>query len=200
VDRFNLDWIAPVIFLLIYFLSRLFSRRSGDDDAEQGPRLPDVAKRTRDVQEEIGRRIAERQRQYEVQDSEVPYEEPRTPVQSEDEVFQSPTRELVSIPRLQPNLEEARARMVEQTEELKKLQEQLEKPIRKLPNPNQRRSKNDIYGDGFHVGSGRSRGFKRVIRRMGGDSHALKDAFLYGEILGPPVGVRRRRFMQMFEE
>ena len=198
MDRFNLDWIAPVIFLLIYFLSRLFSRRSGDEDAEQAPGLPDVAKRTRDVQEEIGRRIAERQRQYEVQDSEVPREELRTPVQSEDEVFQSPTREYMSI----PDLAEARARMAEQTEELKKFHEQLEleKPIRKLSNPDQRRSKNDAYGRGVRVGSNRSKDLKEVLRRMGGNSRALKYAFLYGEILGPPVGVRRRRFMQMFEE
>ena len=199
MDRFKLDWIAPVIFLLIYFLSRFFSRKSGDDDAdaEKGPRLPDVARRTRDVQEEIRRRIAEQQRQYEAQDPDVSHEDPYSPIQSEDEVFQSPAGELVSM---EPDLAEARARMAEQAEELKKFQKRLEEPIRKLSHPDRARSKNDVYGGGGHAGSVRSKHLRKVIRRMGGNSDALKYAFLYGEILGPPVGVRRRRFMQMFEE
>ena len=197
MDSFNLDWIAPVIFILIYLASRLFRRRS-DDEAEQKPSLPDVEKRTRDIQEEIRRRIAERQRQYEAQRRPVTtQEQPRAPVQSEDEAYQAPARGPAPTLMPQPDLVAAQRRIAAQMEQLQESQARLEESRRKPLIPVSTKSKNANSGVG--VRTGRS-DLRKVIRRLGSDSHGLRLAFLYGEVLGPPVGIRRHRFMQMFEE
>ena len=56
------EWLVPLIFIVIWALSKMFGRGSAEE--EEGPATAE-SDRTREIQEEIRRRIAERQSQRE---------------------------------------------------------------------------------------------------------------------------------------
>ncbi len=195
MDRFNLDWIAPVIFILIYFVSRLFSR--GKDEEGEQPDAPEVERRTRDLQEEIRRRIAERQQQHEAQRPVATQQPQSAPAQSQRGTYREPARTPPPPPIPQPALVETQARMAAQMEQLRESQMHIEQSRRERSSPTSARAKQTTYG--ARTRTGRS-DLRSAIRRMGKDPQNTRLAFLYAEILGPPVGSRRRRFMQYFED
>ena len=163
-----LEILIPLIFAGIYFFGNMFSGKSDGDSAPNSgsgrqEEDPDAIERQRKIQEEIRRKIAQRQGE---EGSRVPLDAPSsspTPRQSQPETvsFESQMQE--------------RLRRIEATE----------KRAEKLKQQSRITNSNNTFE---HNLSRVARGSARAALR---DSSAARTAFIYGEILGQPISQRR---------
>lgn len=163
-----LEILIPLIFAAIYFFGNIFSGKSDGDSAPSSgsgrqEEDPDVIERQRKIQEEIRRKIAQRQGG---EGSRAPLDVPSSspaPRQSQPETasFESQMQE--------------RLRRIEATE----------KRAKKLKQQARITRSNATFA---HNPSRRARGSARSTLL---DISAARTAFIYGEILGQPVSQRK---------
>lgn len=209
-----LEILVPLIFAAIYFFGNMFSGKSKEED-DASPTLPrrrdsednepDAAERQRRIQEQIRRKIMERRRA-----SEGGQPATRSPLGSElreRRQEQEARREVLEEAREQPsaytipsyeaesesstftwdksdnayeNEMQARLRRIEETkQEAEKLKKQADKN-RKASDDG--RSQRKQRTGGYFTGT---------VRESLQDPKAARVAFIYGEVLGQPISLRK---------
>lgn len=209
-----LEIIVPVIFAAIYFFGNMLSGKADQDDAPKPPRRrpgnaedDEAAERQRKIQEEIRRKILERRQQAEGRGPVPPVVSPppmrgmqrRQREQTKETAAQ--TRKAAPPPYVAPTHDmepvaggftwgdsdnayekqmEAKLRRIEETKrQAEKLNQKVVSPITdSTPSKSKRRS------SGLRLsGSVRSQ-----LKNPG----AAKAAFVYGEVLGQPISMRKQ--------
>ena len=204
-----LEYIIPVIFAAIYFFGNLLSKNGDEGEAAPGaPRRssesdPEAAERQRRIQEEIRRKILER-RQSE-QGGAGTFEQSPAPNMRQADSVEAAQREAAKQrsrreaaarrsqpepyrpefeperPQANPYQDEMQARL-QQIEATKRQAETLKKQAqasREKLSPQPERPSGSTY---------RARG---PIRSRLKDPAAARAAFIYGEVLGPPVSQKK---------
>ena len=197
-----LEYIVPVIFAAIYFFGNMLSKNGDEDEAAPGaPRRssesdPEAAERQRRIQDEIRRKILER-RQTE-QGGAGSFEQSPAPNMRPADSVEAAQREAAEQrrrsqpepyrpqfeperPQANPYQDEMQARL-QQIEATKRQAETLKKQAqasREKLSPQPERPSGSTY---------RARG---PIRSRLKDPAAARAAFIYGEVLGPPVSQKK---------
>lgn len=123
-----LDYIVPIFFVVIFLISKIFGSKEevGEEDSEPSP-YEDLFESEESVEEEIKRKIHERQYGGQAYHGERPVVEPRTPASSKYEVVnQGPVIDY------EAKLREQRKRLKESVavlEAQKKKAEKIAKPV-----------------------------------------------------------------------
>jgi hypothetical protein len=201
-----LEFIVPVIFAAIYFFGNMLSKGADDESEPKRPLVgedPDVAERQRRIQEEIRRKIMERRSaKGSTGEAEPPRPQPSAqprPDLVEAEAQRSrpqPTDWQSSVgeverPRSQPsdsvadvyafdNDIEAKLQQIEAT---KRRAEKLKKQARA--------SSSSVEPVQASAGLSHRRGLRGSVRSTLRDPAAARAAFIYGEVLAPPVSQRK---------
>ena len=163
-----LEILIPLVFAGIYFFGNMFS---GKSDGDSAPSIPgsrqeedtDVIERQRKIQEEIRRKIAQRRGG---EDIRSPLDAPSSsskPRQSQPEIvsFESQIQERLKRIEATKRRAEKLKEQVHFTKSSSTLEQNLPRSVR---------------------------GSARATLR---DSSAARNAFIYGEILGQPISLRR---------
>ncbi len=193
MDTNWIEYLLPIIFFVLYGISKLFGK--GEDDKSGAPATPpDESERQRKIQDEIRRRIAERQQET-VEDEPSPTLTPPMPT------FDRPTatqRSPFSIPippepRVTPMREPEPPAAIDLQKQLTAQMERLREANReseRVQQPMTRKAQRDDYS--LRKKRGSKSTFRREITSMLEDSKSARKAFLYSEIFGTPMGQRRQ--------
>ncbi|MFP4156944.1 MAG: hypothetical protein ACLFU4_04935 [Opitutales bacterium] len=202
-----LEILVPLAFAAIYFFGSMFTGKK--EDGEQPPPLvprdadsgeaDEDAERQRRIQEEIRRKIMERRRSQsgESPAPPLPGERPRPreervarapePVPQERRVAREQTAHESTFSGDHPDdaYDKSMDARLRQIEETKRRAERLKKQADKA------HMKNEI-GSGSGKSTKRRSGahFSGPVRESLADPAAARVAFIYGEVLGRPVGLR----------
>lgn len=217
-----MEMIVPLIFLVIWGLSKMFG---GNKDGEQGEPAssspPVEVDRTREIQEEIRRRIAERKQAQqpapvrpEPQTQSMhrrpepttlhPGTSPAQPQAAPDDPFhqarherEAPTHAWVEQTiQPAPAHEDLEKQLEEQLQKLQKTKAHAEGIKRTKSWGKSRRSRHRLTAGAEPYGSLR----KEVVDSLS-DPRGPRKAFLYMEIFGAPVSVRRESsFVHFWEQ
>ncbi|MDQ8194435.1 hypothetical protein QEH59_08355 [Coraliomargarita sp. SDUM461004] len=209
-----LEYIIPVIFAAIYFFGNMLSKNADEDEAaplpgqRRGELDPEVAERQRRIQEEIRRKILQRRQEgQEGQGTGEPQAAERAPQ----------TRMSEPLRRSQPTPVE---RPYQPSKQERQRQSEPETPIYQAPSPAQSSGEYDIQAKLEQIeatkrraeklkkqarasdakalphrrpsaATGSRRALRGPVRRVLRDPAAARAAFIYGEVLGPPVTQRK---------
>lgn len=209
-----LEILIPLIFAAIYFFGNMLSKNGEEDDAPKPNRRPmtpvedsEAMERQRRIQEEIRRKIMER-RQGQGTSQEPRRESPQPqyqPVQREAQPASQPVEEIpatkVSVEKTSVDRSEGAAfswdqsdnayetRMQRQLKEIEatkarasKLQREAAQASERAGSTSSRRSSGQRSGRSLATGS---------VREVLKDPAAARAAFIYGEVLGPPVSMQK---------
>ena len=196
------DWVLLVIFAVIFVLIRFFRSRQEEEDSA----LPEEAqKRAREIQEEIRRRISERRGYDGGEAPEVrelppaPRVWPPRPVGEELEAptqgpQRAPGRRMESAPAIGPERSAGLPYQLDQElERLRQAQAAAQKPA--ALRPRRGSARRTAYGKALSTTAWQS--LRRGMKRPRG----LREAFIYAEVLGVPLALRRKGgFMQFWDE
>ncbi|MDQ8187311.1 hypothetical protein [Pelagicoccus sp. SDUM812002] len=184
----NLGKLAPVVIFLLYMISSLKGKRPEQEEEND----PQAAERARKIQEEIRRKILERQRG----DAGPTAEPPRSVRFEEPEAEEEPVRPTVSPRRAEPVVEESAdvsyGRVNPFEERRREIESKLEESKKARQMANKRASsiskmKPLISLKESAVSNG---DIRRRLRQSLGDRDSLKTAIVLREVLDPPVGMR----------
>ena len=189
MDTNWLEYLLPIIFFVLYGISKVFGKGKKQDKAAPASPPPDIGDQQRRIQEEIRRRMAERRRVAEPAQSSTqtlkpgrPPPLPRTPFRApepeEPQVIPERESEPVTL-----DLQQQLAAQMESLREANRKSESLRQTIKAAP----QKSEYTItkkHGLGSH--------FRQEIISMLEDAQSAKKAFLYSEIFGVPMGQRRQ--------
>lgn len=213
----SFDWEAllPVLFFVLYGLAQFIGSRKKPqaDEVEDEPEV-DPIERARQIREEIRRKIEERRRAMEAEQSGTPGAAPSTaqprynpnlpdgqPVRPAEPARPAPrptpvpsqmsTLEAETSPmsRLEQQLEEQRKRLADarrQQEEAHQRAIQIQEAAMRRKSAQPRNRKKAVVVEAAKAVSFRDEVITG-LRSPGG----LRKAVLYREVLGPPVGMRR---------
>ena len=187
------DWVLLVIFAVIFVLIRFFRSRQEEEDSA----LPEEAqKRAREIQEEIRRRISER-RGYDGGEAPEVLPAPRVlPPRPVGEELEAPTqgpqrapgRRMESAPAIGPERSAGLPYQLDQ--ELERLRQ-----AQAAAQPRRGPARRTAYGKALSTTAWQS--LRRGMKRPRG----LREAFIYAEVLGVPLALRRKGgFMQFWDE
>ena len=171
----NFEEFFPLILIALWGLQKLFSKKTKEAE-ETDPVLQEEEERTRELQEEILRKI--RERHGEKTATQPPTNEGEVvPVHYETEESEKDTLEPAPFETPEPILPSYAEQLNRQIEELQKVQTRTKQLLRttNAAAPPQKLS--------------RPRLSKELIRSLR-DPYASQKAILYLEILGPPLGQR----------
>lgn len=190
--------IVPILFAAIYFFGNMLSGKSEDESAPGGkpqsaPRRgedPEAAERRRRIQEEIRRKIQERRsaegeggRSRPPQQPDRPARDRQTPVWQDSQEAPPPAARIpppatgdIYANQMQKRLEQIEATKRRAAKLQKEAQASREK-LKPTGSSSPRTSPSAL----------RPRGSVRATLR---DPAAARTAFIYGEVLGPPVSQR----------
>jgi type IV secretory pathway VirB10-like protein len=195
------DWVLLVIFAVIFALIRFFrSRREEEDPASR----EEAQERAREIQKEIRRRIAERRRRDGGEAPPVRELPPvptvwaARPVGEENEAPQAPQdvpgRQMESAPAIRREPSAGLPYQLDQElERLRQAQAAAQKPVavRARRRPARRASYAEVLSPSTW----------QLLRQGMKRPRGLREAFIYAEVLGVPLALRRRGgFMQFWEE
>lgn len=192
--------IIPIVVAAIYFFGNMFSKGSSDGDStpsHPSGQDPDVAERQRQIQEEIRRKIMERRQRTEGSST-----APTPPILQRRSVEAGPVQESQTpppVPRTAPANEggfswgasddayesnmQAQLKRIEATErQAEKLQSQAAASTSKEKQEWGRAEKRRRHSSVPSFGS---------VRSSLKSSHAVRRAFIYGEVLGRPVSMQK---------
>ena len=199
------DWVLLVIFAVIFALIRFFRSRQEEEDPAS---REEAQERAREIQEEIRRRIDERIRRDGGEAREAPpvRELPPAPTvwasRPVGEEIEAPTqaphgvpgRQMESAPALRRERSAGLPYQVDQElERLRQAQAGSQKPVAARTRRNSARRAG--YGEILSPSTW------QLLRRGMKRPRGLREAFIYAEVLGVPLALRRRGgFMQFWEE
>jgi len=214
-----LEYIGPLIIAAIYFFGNKFvsGQEEGEDprtpSKRSEPRDSEAAERQRQIQEEIRRKILERRQAAERGETATPVAT-REPASAYDEqlrkrreatqarqqqregVTPPPMRDAVEPPPIQQAGGANRGFTWDVSDNAYESQmEQQLKQIEKTKRQAERLKKQAGMLDEKSKGSKRSRtsrAFSGSVRSQLKDSAAARAAFIYGEVLGQPVSMRKQ--------
>ena len=194
-----LEIIGTLVFVGIYFFGNMISKKNDSEDRPAKPRRqltpvedPDTMERQRRVQDEIRRKIMERRgqtaSQAEPMREEAPVARPITmpPPVMQREVEKSSDSGTFSWDESDDSYDSAMERQLKQIEATKREAAQLQSQTSKtnlggigsLGETSQRRKRRGAI-------------FSGSVRSSLQDPAAARAAFIYGEVLGPPVSLRK---------
>ncbi|MGZ0656687.1 hypothetical protein ACWPKS_13870 [Coraliomargarita sp. W4R72] len=189
--------IVPLVIAGVYFFGNMLSNKSDDDAAPGAPRRAtdedaDAIERQRRIQEEIRRKIMQRRSEGEgdrsrsavpdsTQEREHARPQPSQPARPPVREFRAP--DLVTQ-GTNPYETEMQAKL-EQIEATRRQAEKLKQQVR-ASSPQQRAS-----AQSRSRSQPTSRATRRPIRSTLHDPAAARTAFIYGEVLGPPISQRK---------
>lgn len=185
------DYIVPIVVVIIWIVGKLFGAKLGEDEAPppSQPRSTDQAERARQIQEEIRRKIEERRRESQGQQSAsgpppVPQERPaESPTQPQVSQQQPP---LVAAP-----VEDYQAQLRQRQQEIEAAQARVA-AARKEANTRIARARGGV---------GAVEGSSPELVSLGGSPASFiraalssplstRNAFVFQEVVGPPVALR----------
>lgn len=204
-----LEILVPLIFAAIYFFGNMFGKSNEGEDASPGqPRRraaedDDAAERQRNIQEEIRRKIMERRRATEGgQPQAAPVsQEPRKAtrevvhgsrevppplVTATQEAEAESTSATFSWDESDNAYEDSMQAQLKQIEETKRRAEKLKKQAVKQRETFGETKKAKRKTGGYFTGS---------VRDSLRDPRAARAAFIYGEVLGQPISLRKGQFV-----
>jgi len=210
-----LEYLIPLIFAAIYFFGNMFSGNSKDEE-DAPPTLPrsrgaddepDAAERQRRIQEEIRRKIMERRRAseggqvapaapagHDSRERPPPVPVPRethSEARERPSAYSIPSREREPEPGhpafswdksddAYENSMQAKLRRIEETKrKAEKLQKQA---AERRDSPDKRGEPRKPRTGGYFTGT---------VRESLQDPQAARVAFIYGEVLGQPISLRK---------
>lgn len=200
-----MQWLAPVLFIILWGLSRALMHREREQEESEHPSQTENQDHAEQIREEIRRRIAKRQRKQREAPTGAP-SPPLTPVapsyesdhQPEPEVLHPPEQKPLApayptvkvVPRspapVEDDLHEKLVRQIAQLREAQRQSEEIRRSVSvpyRLPQPS----------------AGRANLQKDVLKALN-DSLGVRKAFIYAEVLGVPVSMRRQRgFLQFWD-
>lgn len=209
------EWIVPVIIAVIYLFGNIFSKR-GEDASEQprrpaaplsGSPEPDAEERQRRVQEEIRRKIMERRQA--TSGSAPPPMVVKEEWRRQSEEIESRPEPLrpVSVPPVPMRAEPLREVVVPEGSAVfswdasdNVYQKNIEERLRKIEATKAqaaRLSQEASLTRGTFPAARKSSDTRRKIARVGSvretltDPAAARTAFIFGEVMGPPVALRK---------
>jgi len=203
----NLEKLIPILIALIYILSAFRGSRGGGEEEESDA---DAQRRAREMQEEIRRKILERQRQGQsARGREASAQQPSSPQPDYDE---TPFREEHTGRPLRPahGAPERSGRMEEPESEpepasaspLSRYEEQIAEQRRQIDSKMREASElkrkaqeqsvqvEDLDADSPYAAEARLNRLRRQIRENLADPESFRRALLLKEILDRPVGRR----------
>ena len=205
----KLDWLVPIIIVVIWVANKFFGKGEGDTE---GVPSQDAERRKKDIQEEVRRRIAESQRDRGTVESPAPGSAGRAPPAPPVHQPQTAVKEIhqpahhrgdspfvvVETPHpplQQPSSAGLQQQMEQQMEQLR--QGQIASPHTATKNWERVRQRQQIGEVIVHDGLMEREALRNAVK----DPDSLKRAFVYAEVLGIPLSLRRRSgFMQFWEE
>jgi hypothetical protein len=213
-----LEIIVPIIFVAIYFLGNLFSGKSEED--ERAPTLSprnrdaedsdaDASERQRRIQEEIRRKIMERRRASEggestptapsgeqlrqrrekvdarrqAREQEAAREEPPAYSAPSHEMHAEPEPAVFSWDESASAYDDTMQARLKRIEETKRQAEKLRRQAAERENATDEKIKRREHRTGGY--------FTGTVRDTLQDPRAARVAFIYGEVLGRPVSLRK---------
>lgn len=194
MDTNWVEYLLPIIFFVLYGVSKIFGKGEKQDlDAPTAPPI-DIGEQQRRIQEEIRRRIAERREEAKLAEAtqtlkpqeqrmERPVAPPRSPFR-EPEAEEEPQ---VVAPQHRPDpvaldMQQQLAAQMERLRDANRESESLRRSI-----------KGSVQKTEYSI---KKRGIQSKLRNevtsMLKDAQSAKKAFLYSEIFGAPIGHRRK--------
>lgn len=207
-----LEILVPVLFAAIYFFGNMFSKKSEDDVAPGAPSRgedPEAAERQRRIQEEIRRKIMERRNATGggASDSSRGRSSPELSRQGQPQPLESARQErhhetqTSSSTPYAPRPAPAAPYQTQMQDRLKKIEATRRQAEKLQKQAGSSRSATGVQAReiGDHIGrsaGARTSGHRRP--RFGGsvrstlrDPAAARTAFIYAEVLGPPVSQKK---------
>jgi hypothetical protein len=193
--------LVPLIFAAIYFFGNMFSGKSDEDaspdsqDRRRGAEDPEAVERQRRIQDEIRRKIAERRAEGEggrsrpQQTAESPRQpDPQPASRTPDPASRRPAQEGAfswdESDDIYANSMQKRLKQIEATKrQAEKLQKQASASSRKVSAFDTAESSRRSRRSGTRLSG--------PVRQVLTDPAAARTAFIYGEVLGPPISQRK---------
>jgi hypothetical protein len=205
-----LDYIIPIVFAAIYFFGNMLSK--GGDDAEAPPARrvsrdedPDVLERQRRIQEEIRRKILERRNATNPAPDAAPAPQRQTAEFSrEHSPAHSPAAESArqrhiaetarqrhpaELAQPEPSSTQPDAYETEMQAKLRQI-EATERQAQKLAKQ-ARAARQQSSSAATPSGAQTSRSKRGPVRAILRDPAAARAAFIYSEVMGPPISQRK---------
>ena len=201
----KLELLVGIIIVVIWLARKFFGK--GEDDSEAAPGQ-EAERRKKDIQEEIRRRIAESQQARGTVESSAPPSAWRAPPAPPVHQPQTAVKEIhrpahhrgdspfvvveTPHPAMQPS---SSAGLQQQIEQLRQVQlASLHTATENKERVRQRQQISEVIVHDGLMG-------RQALRNAVKDPDSLKRAFVYAEVLGIPLSLRRRSgFMQFWEE
>ena len=192
MDTNWIEYLLPIIFFVLYGISKLFGK--GENQEVDSPASPpgDIGEQQRRIQEEIRRRIAERRAETKPAQSTQTLKPEPPKIDRQPAPPRSPFREPeLDVPQVAPQ------RMPDPA--VLDMQQQLAAQMERLRKA-KANTKSDTFSqsirrgapkNAYAIGKKRSK-FRSEISSMLKDAQRAKKAFLYSEIFGAPMGQRRQ--------
>lgn len=193
MDTNWVEYLLPIIFFVLYGISKLF--RKGENQEVDAPASPpsDLGEQQRRIQEEIRRRIAERRQGAEPAQSTPTLKAPkpkigRPPVSRRPFRVPEPEKPQAVAPQRMPdtaalNMQQQLAAQMERLREANIKSDSLSQKIRGGAQKN-------VYA--ITKKHGMRGHFRSEFTSMLKDAQRAKRAFLYSEIFGAPMGQRKQ--------
>ena len=200
-----LEWLVPIIFVVIWLARKFFGKEEDDSEAAPGQ---EAERRKQEIQEEIRRRIAERQQDRGTVESPAPPSAGRAPPAPPVRQLETAVKEIrgpdhhrgdspfVVVETPHPAMQQpSSAGLQAQMDQLR--QGQLASLHTAMENTERVRQRQQISEVIVHDGLMERQALRNAVK----DPDSLKRAFVYAEVLGIPLSLRRRSgFMQFWEE
>ncbi len=192
-----IEYLLPIIFFILYGISKIFGKGGNQEIDESSPPSVDLDEQQRKIQEEIRRRIDERRKSAEpvqsdstLKPQELTIERTSVP---EGSPFRTP-KPVSKDPQVPSQLEDIpdlvdigiQQQLATQMEQLRKVNRQSDPLIKSIPLSAKKNEYVKIKK------RGKKNKFRIDITSILKDRQGAKKAFLYSEILGPPMGQRRQ--------
>ena len=198
MDNNWLEYLAPIFFFLVWYISKLFSPKEQQEEEEEtfAPTREQLeeAERTRQLQEEIRRQVVARQ-QGRQKPQAAPAEQQNQPyvppLPEEREVYPSPPPAYEPTPVPRPAVPDFQEQLSRQMAQLQEAEARKEEALKRLGQKLKGRQAALVRKAAPSSRAFPARGFRADIHARLKDPDGLRKAFVFYEILGPPVSVRK---------
>ena len=204
----SFDWetLLPIIFFIVYGIVQFLGAKKYAEEGNEEEQ--EAAERARRIREEIRRKIAERKQASRGRPAQAPSRPPTAhdPTRPDGQSIPRPQPSPVFEPQPEPVVYEMPPEPAHEPNRMEILQERLREERARLEKARREQAAAkakakemleaaDVYGEAnpWRKGSSAERGDLRKDLLTGlRDPNGLRKAVLYREILGAPVGMRRR--------
>lgn len=208
-----LEYLVPVIFAAIYFFGNMLSKKSDGEDTPRSEEDADAIERQRRIQEEIRRKIMERRREGEGQGGQMEGRAPARPQSSAPQPESTTADDLLRERRAavehrrQQRKQEAQSHRNRHTSEEQRewhpetntYEAQMQERLQQIEATKQKaeklkqqaRASRERTPANAPLTTPRTSLARGSVRSTLRNPAAARAAFIYGEVIGPPVSQRK---------